>query len=126
MMTLEKLIEQSPGPVSVWADGETELVEDGEGNLVWEPVSLPEWFTLAVLAGATVNIQPDNIRLVAQQTGVSLPPVIAIVWDSRWPNVVPLSVWGVGEVDDWKLNLVGEWALWYNGWNNGAPEVVLA
>lgn len=126
-MKLNDLIDQAPGPVHLWDDGESAVVKFVDGRELWLPVVAPEWMTDAAACGAAVNVQPDNRRLL--QTMIpgydweQAEYVPVIVWDTRWVGVVPTSIWAMSADETLEC---GSFPVWMQTWENGKPGVVLA
>lgn len=126
-MKLKQLIDQAHGPVHLWADGESAVVKFVDGRELWLPTNLPEWAVDAAACGAVVNVQPDNRRLL--QTMIpdydweQAEYVPVIVWDARWPGVVPTSIWAMSANETLEC---GSFPVWTQTWQDGKPEVVLA
>lgn len=129
-MKLSDLIDQAHGPVHLWEDGESMVVQFGDSREFWSPVKFPQWYVNvlnAVGVGAVVNIQPDNRRLlqtmIPDYDWLQTEYVPAIVWDARWVGVVPTSIWAMSADETLECGL---FPVWMQKWEGGKPEVVLA
>lgn len=126
-MKLNDLIDQAPGPVHLWDDGDSTVVQFVDGRVLWLPVVAPEWMSDAAACGAAVNVQPENRKLL--QTMIpdydweQTEYVPAIVWDARWVGVVPTSIWAMSADETLEC---GSFPVWVQKWDSGKPEVVLA
>jgi len=126
-MKLKQLITEAPGPVHLWADGESAVIKFVDGREWWMPTNLPEWAAAAAACGAVVNVQPDNLRLltamIPDYDWAQTEYVPVIVWDARYVGVVPTSIWAMSANETMEC---GSFPVWTQRWGSGKPEVVLA
>lgn len=127
-MKLNDLIDQAPGPVHLWEDGESVVMKFVEGYGRWWPLEFPGWVieVWKTASAAEINIQPHNRKLlqamIPDHDWEQTEYIPVIVWDARYVGVVPTSIWAMSA----EGLECGSFPVWMQKWANGKPEVVLA